>query len=435
MLLLHYLQNQGKITSRIDPQARAMPSGGVVRATLGYLYQEIHHAARRGIPPERVLNNITKATEDIDSLDVRGIGSDMDILVDSPGGKSRKIIKEVTRITESARKLEGIDENDTDVLKNTLFPKADVGDYTTHMNWVMNQGGSTLEFLAFDFKKGTFVEHEKHGDIVENFVRGTFDYITSIDASYVENPAEKAIRGMRPLLEIPFLEIKDETVFRRELDAISSGVAQGDIPDDAALEQFTKMMRNARFSGAHNRFHRGVSGSLEEKIKELASAVGKKIPEFANSTAVEERVLTPTISLIQNVDAMETPKNTFAFLKIFNSCLSNSKNSILDRLNCFSFYKLLYNNASDDMKQKLDTPKKLIEAMNETMETAIADSNMEIVDRLYIATIYKELAPGKKVVSALERKLREDMEATVNSNMALEDRINTRKGLQEIQPG
>ena len=314
-----YFQEVQKIADRIG--ARAMPGGGVVRSVLGYLYQEVYEGVvKEGKRPEAVLEAIANATEDVDSIDIRGIGSDMDILLDAPGGVSPIMVghirEEILALTNSARTLRAIPTTETDELQNTLLPLGDVGLYDQKIGTVkpgeaLVQGGSHLDFLSFDTGAGSFVEPGGHRDIVGRFIRGLYAYSAPMDASKVQNPAKQTFRGIRPLLEIPFLRIEDETHLRRELDGIEKALADGPLPNDAALLQFRKMMRNSRFSGAHNRLLRGGPGSLEERVREVAVAIREKreifthssslsnaewifhslIAEYANSTPLENRLL------------------------------------------------------------------------------------------------------------------------------------------------
>ena len=566
-----YYGEIGKIASELDPAARIMPSGGVVRASLGYLYEEIHAAAGKGIPAEQTLEQIINAKNDISGLDVRGVGSDIDILIDSPAGKSGEMISRMERVLNSAREAQGI-PTDVDLLQNTLFPKADVLDYQKQMSEAVVQGGSTLDFLAFDINKGVFVEPKEHTDIVENFVRGVFDYTAPKDASQVRNPAKQTIRGMRPLLEIPFLGIKDETVFRRELDGIIKG---GTEVKGSALVQFDKMVRNSRFAGAHNRFLRSASGSLEEKIREVASHAGKKIPEFANSIPPESRVLSAKmrqldesgmlvsvaefiknntdggvlyhgtsrpedalsiarggmfisggvqnqggsiygtgvytaqergkaedyarggvvfemkvkkdsplriidmeqleqnpqwrrvlesygysqnrkrafdrfvadygidillpgkaalISLIQNTDILEMPKNTTAVLKTFNSCLTSSSINIFSRLNCFSSYQSLYGNIPGHLKKELASPGQILSELRPEMKKFILDSGSSMSIRLDIFESYKDLAPPEDVL-AVRGKLCEGMEKFIlDSGRSMRIRLDIFESYKDLAP-
>ena len=333
-----YFQEIQRIAASLDPAARAMPSGGVVRSVLGYLYQRVYDGVERGVDPEDTLKGIIEAEGDIDSLNIRGIGSDMDVLVDSPGGKSAQTQEAIAKITDSIRvlkriPLEGVEPLEAilfpmpddigrptlpKAINNTLFPIPDVHDYHTFLEeeYVL-YGGSHLDFLAFDMRRGDFVEPSRYRNIVDRFLMGVFDYTAAVDNFTVKNPAKQTFRGIRVLLEIPFLRVDDEAVLRRELDGVLQDLKRGEVPNKFALSQFVKMTRNARFSGAHNRFFRGSGGSIEELIKDVITEIERRVPqdgrsglvaEFIDSIPLETRASTQRMRTLDGGEPLVRPE-------------------------------------------------------------------------------------------------------------------------------
>lgn len=290
-----------------------MPSGGVVRTTLSYLYDELKKGAEK-IPPESseaVLKRIVGDSRLLPGIEVRGVGSDWDLLIrSSDPEKKKEAIEKILRFTNSAEAKFSPNQLESG-FKRTLFTIGDVKDYDEQIRRSILQGGSTLDFLAFDLKKGKIVEPPRYPDIERNltgtfkdFIRGLFEYVAPLGK--VDDGPKQTIRGMRPLLELPFLKLKDDTVFRRELEDLLASIQSGEIPSSKAIEQFSKMIRNARYAGANNRSYRGGPQSIDRLVYQVAEAIKKAanvttIPEFLEPAVGVSRELPSDIPLM-NVD-------------------------------------------------------------------------------------------------------------------------------------
>src|SRR5205085_2088953 len=112
---------------------------------------------------------------------------------------------------------------------NSLLPPADVKEYYDQMTISMSQGGNALHLLAFELnpKRGRqkLVEPPEEmmtqtgfKSIINNFIRGYYEYIETPPEKHLRDSTEtRPIRGLRPLLEIPFLSIENEAVILKEL--------------------------------------------------------------------------------------------------------------------------------------------------------------------------------------------------------------------------
>ena len=290
---------------RISPEIEVIPSGGVVRSVIGYLYNELYQGELRGTSAEKTLEEIIDDKSPVPGIDVRGVGSDFDLLMKCPESLCKQAREIISRITNSAiDRIEGQRGRDstTGSLRKSLFTIGDIKEYSEQISRSSSQGGSTLDFLAFDISRERFVEppDEYRGKlgIVDKLISGLFDYIPPASESSIEDPDKQTIRGMRPLLELPFLRMSDEGQFRRELEDLLKKLEAGNLPSDKALEQFGKMSRNARFSGAHNIFFRSSPGSLEESVAEVLEKIRRidpnipLIPEFVDHFLLEKRNIT-----------------------------------------------------------------------------------------------------------------------------------------------
>lgn len=242
-------------------------AGGVVRSTIAYVYAEMYKEwlnQKDTFNPGFFLAQMASEKGDIPSLNVRGIGSDFDILYEIKNGKPAanysKIVEDILNIINSTEtKLNLFDYKDD--LKKTLLTVGDLKEINQQIKRATSQGGSTLDFLTYDIGEGRLQEPSFLQGTISDLVRGYINYIDPVSKSATEDPAKQMIRGFRPLLELPFVIYKDETVLRNELVTLAKTALS-----PRAEEQITKLVRNARFSAANNRFYRGSENSLEFQI-------------------------------------------------------------------------------------------------------------------------------------------------------------------------
>jgi hypothetical protein len=170
------------------------------------------------------------------------------------------------------------------------------------------EGGSLLDLLAYPVTGGEIREpegyagKEQYPSIMRSFFMGQANYVSGTKTPH--NPTKQTIRGLRPLLEIPFLKVDEasQSVMVEELRRIQS-------LDHASRLQLDKITRNARFQGAHNRF--GIDctqdGALSVAVKDLAKRLAKEnlISEFADKGSITPKVQD------QELEALLTPMDVF----------------------------------------------------------------------------------------------------------------------------
>jgi hypothetical protein len=334
-----FFEHINDVVQEKAPGAKVYISGGVVRSILGYIYKKMYNQAEREghIEGSQVLvldvfNRIigaksrkydptladmpmyegdrSKNEKDLIPLDALGIGSDYDILIEFPegfAGNKQAVLNEVKDFINSAD-IQFNMQGDDSALKHMIVPYADVGEYQQQMGEAASEGGSLLDLLAYPVTGGEIREPENYAgkdqypSIMQSFLRGQANYVTGTKQPH--NPTKQTIRGLRPLLEIPFLKVDEasQRVMVEELQKITS-------LDHASQLQLDKMTRNARFQGAHNRF--GIDcnqdGALSLAVKELAKRLGwdNLISEFA-----DKRSITPTAQ-DQELEALLTPMDVF----------------------------------------------------------------------------------------------------------------------------
>ncbi len=217
--------------------------------------------------------------KDLAALKALGVGSDYDILIDFPAGFSGnkdQVIKDITDFINSAERYLGL-RGDQNELKKSIVPLGDVNDYQKQFGnegyqSAVNQGGSTLDWLAFPLtdpmSNGSlantkplpihdFKMPDRHGDILKYFIAGHLQYLRPEPGVTLSDPDKQTIRGLRALLEIPFLTFDDKS--RAQMASELTTVMQhASSMSMRAKEQLLKMIRNARFEGAHNRFNSSI---------------------------------------------------------------------------------------------------------------------------------------------------------------------------------
>lgn len=337
-------------------------SGGVVRTLLSYVYKQLHiniqnifeeqqNLSKTSVDKEKVLKDIEKTPAflvrenfvktfttspefwlyklrfdptKIQGPYVLGVGSDMDILYKLSTKASlheSKLDKEQseslhTAIQETADSflnsaehfldLRGLTEN----LKKSLLPPADVKEYQEQIETVVSQGGSTLDWLAFELNPQTgpqklvdpppelMTQAKLQGSIIKKFIHGYYEYIESsgMQSKYAYSD-KQPIRGLRPLLEIPFLSIENEALILKELQNLENNKERDPhgniILSPQALEQVAKLRRNVTFEGAHNRAYRSPEGSALSSFLKItqqlpsteADRMKVKLPKYQQSSS------------------------------------------------------------------------------------------------------------------------------------------------------
>lgn len=297
----------------IDRTVEVVPSGGVIRSAISYIYSEIYRAIEKDSrkSPEEVLKEIATDKKLIPAHVVRGVGSDFDTLLYKYNPRyQRAISKLATDITNSAESASGMTSS-THASKRAFFTIADFKDYSAQTERSTDQGGSDVDFLAFDVLRGKFIMPPSdeggtdYSVIANNLVSGYYRYLPPI--SRIEDGAKQTVRGFRPLLELPFIQLLDETQLRKEIRTLSNGTLSA-----KAKEQFDKMVRNARFAGAHNRIYRSRPSTLEAEIRGLVESTARKrkenplIPEFVDElplgreSSIPSELLMPLDRFISN---------------------------------------------------------------------------------------------------------------------------------------
>lgn len=287
--MVRYFDYLSTELAKIDPGVKLLPSGGVVRSAIGYLYAEIAQGLRKTPPvsAEETLRHIAEDSNDFPGYQMRGIGSDFDVLLAGETNVFEQLQQRSLQITNSAEAHYGFRDVEGG-LKRSLFTVGDVKQYDEQIQRSTNQGGATIDFLAFDIQKGRFVEPSTEGEIANDIVRGLYHYVAPTSPDKIEDPAKQTVRGIRPLIELPFLRIANEDRFKSELKELIENLPKLESRAvNKVLDQFNKATRNARFSAAHNRLYRGKIDSLEQEIEKLLKAFEStqrknSIPEFVD---------------------------------------------------------------------------------------------------------------------------------------------------------
>jgi hypothetical protein len=306
-----FLKKMSDKVHAVDPQAKVYLAGGVVRSILGYVYQQLHEAQQKdpNFNTVEALKAITASKEVLPSQSVLGVGSDFDVLVDPSSPQlfqpAMHAAEEFILSAESSADL----RSESSKLKHSLVPVADIKCYDAQVNDAFSQGGCALDLLGFDLGQRNFRFPAPQPNILKDFMRGEYEYlgpsakITSTRCPAKEshdritNDGKQTIRGLRPLLEIPFLGLtpNGEKQLTTEIKELSTKLKSGSSLSLGAKQQIEKLTRNARMGAAGNRFYRSPD-DLEKTIRELGSSLIQRkedfVPEFVDRVNPEKRNLT-----------------------------------------------------------------------------------------------------------------------------------------------
>jgi hypothetical protein len=280
---------------QVDPGMKLYASGGVVRTAISYLYDEVYQELERDPQkdPSQVLEEIAHSKQDLPAIRVRGIGSDFDMLVQSSNGKTGELQTLATQITNSASHT--LDAKlDNYALKNTFFTLGDVRDYDSQIERSTRQGGSTVDYLAFDLTSQKLRDPPRFPGLTDKIVSGRYEFAPPIAGATPEDLGDSVIRGARTFLELPWIELENEDYYREQIHALNIQLQHGKNLSERARGQFAKGIRNSRYFGAHNRFYRAKPETAEAEVLKLAKKLGdgnssSLLPEFADSRKIALR--------------------------------------------------------------------------------------------------------------------------------------------------
>ncbi len=294
--MVRYFEFMTEQLRELDPTVKIMPSGGVVRSAIGYVYSEIYEGLLQEPPisAEETMQRLIEDDSNIPGSDIRGVGSDFDFLVICDEEKFPALEKKAGEIISRVRKAFGAEvdvHQEHVVMGRTVFIVEDIKLYEKQTSRSMAQGGAAIDLLAFDLERSVFVEPAGFEEIITDFIWGKYSYVASSTPELVEKPLTTTIRGIRSLVELPFLTLKDERVLKRELERLRDQLREHGIPAGndfkKALEQFGKTLRNSRFSFAHNRFLRAEEGSLESVVWDICNLIDEELGKTEESTFYE----------------------------------------------------------------------------------------------------------------------------------------------------
>ena len=143
-------------------------------------------------------------------------------------------VREITNSLESFSKLE-VGKNG---IMRTIFTVADVKDYGTQMQEAISSGGASIDWMAFDTEKGAFVEHPSAPYVVDEMLEGKYRYLP--ESAKTRDLAKQTVRGMRAMLEMPWMSMKDSKIFTQDLAALLTEIQTKGITSKVQ-EQFDKM--------------------------------------------------------------------------------------------------------------------------------------------------------------------------------------------------
>lgn len=248
-------------------------------SSIDFLVEDLLFQAVRATGLKRIIHTMEEDQRPLESTEVLGIGSDLDVFIEiTPSNPTlEKALKDIATsfINSAESQVDLLQERWT--LKHNLVPVGDVKVRSDQLTRTQEQGGSSLDWLSFDLRKGTLSEPMDSKDeesILNDFFEGFLGYEKPKDSS--EDPSDKqVIRAYRALLEIPSLMLKDDAK-QRLISDLNSVHKKKSLSEDAK-KQIEKLIRNANENGANNRAFRD---DLFEILLKVAYENGIKFPRF-----------------------------------------------------------------------------------------------------------------------------------------------------------
>ena len=296
---VRYFVEADRLAKSIDPAARVLPSAGVVRAAIGRIYQRLNRSwetDRERFDPVTLLDAMAAEKGAIAMADIRGSGSDLDVLVD--GTENPKVNEAITKMTNSSETSSGLRDSKA-AFKRMIFSIGDTHFYDEQIGRATAQGGLTLDFIAYELEAQKMRTPEKFPNMISDMIRGLVEYVAPESEAAIEDLPKQTARGLRFLIELPWLVYRDETRLRKELATLIADLEAGKRPSFKTYEQLFKMERNQWSSGAHNRLYRAAAGSIDELAAKLNELMKKTttndsfVHEFVDVTPLSGRVAGP----------------------------------------------------------------------------------------------------------------------------------------------
>lgn len=277
-----------KAAKEIDSGARVAPSGGVVRSAFGLLYEEMVRAAEKNpesFSPLAFLDEVARGNHpmfdkngNVMAFDVRGVGSDFDILIDCKKEALGEIQKKIGALfaDPSAERLDK--REDPDDMNKAFFTIADLKPWAEQTERSVRQGGAATDLLVFDLEKNALVEPARVPGIVDDLLLGYYRYLPPLAGFRREDPVSTTLRGPRALVELPFLRLRpgDRERLNEELRAVRRDVEAGRYPSEKSIQQINKLRRNGRLSMANDAVLRAPPNTTLGLLRSIAEALERK---------------------------------------------------------------------------------------------------------------------------------------------------------------
>lgn len=253
------------VADRIPKSVRFQFFGGSTREPWGLLYQRLVEAESIGRESQDELQAIAKETQPISVLDLKGLGSDLDLTVTGGTASERtQAIEIITAITNSVEDSIGLTSSQ-DPSKRLFLTIGDAKEFDRQSARASSQGGANIDWIGFDplanDGKGEFLEPAGHAGIVDGVLRGYYDYLPPSEPGPVS--LKQISRALRALLSCPWLQIRNPEYLQNEISQVVNSKGEVSSVPEEVRSQLVKMMRSARFGGAFNRLFRSAVGTVE----------------------------------------------------------------------------------------------------------------------------------------------------------------------------
>jgi hypothetical protein len=257
--------------TKTAPDSELIVGAGPTGDALAYVQDRLWEAKEKnpGVDPREVLRQIIEDTRDIPSHEVMGVGSDLDFLLRAPSTHFPALQKYVASKTKGTADTFAPSKYETAV-DDVVFAKDDVKAFNGQMALAIKQGGASVDHMSFSLSKGTFIDppgNRVNEPLIGEFIRGRLHHLPPSGESERFDSNKQVARTIRVLTKFPWMEMVDESVFRRDLKVLHHLLYNGTEPSERVTKQLLKIVRNGRASNGDNRFHESLRVSLGKKDK------------------------------------------------------------------------------------------------------------------------------------------------------------------------
>jgi hypothetical protein len=231
-----------------------------IRNLLRAIYAQLEEQVGRNppIPPHVALAAMIKKRTPVSGFDLKGFSSDWDVWIRSEEeGRALDVVSDVSSAAFQRFGLDAI----ISARSRVFYFAPDCSSIDAMWKTWVPQGGSPLDWLAFDVAEQKIVAPSGYDFVIDQLIEGRWTFIEP--TGNPKDSADTALRAAaRVALELPWLQLSNPEALLGALEKAKPNRAISKL----ALGQGKKAAVNALCEGAHDRFRRAPAGSIDSQL-------------------------------------------------------------------------------------------------------------------------------------------------------------------------